>query len=100
MNEYEHGCRVMIPNFDGGDATVLTFTGSFDKRKLRRMLRKCLTGVSDKRILDALIKHCTQRLVPVSTQQMIEAMEATDDEEVEALSSGPCTEPPAGETGS
>lgn len=101
--DYPHGCRVMVPNDNmSGEVTVLTFNGAFDKRKLKRMLRKSLIGVSDPRILDALIKHCTQKLVPVTMEELISSMEANDDDttEAETRTSGEGAQPPSGEAGS
>jgi len=78
--QYPHGAKVVIPNMETGEAQVLTFTGSFDQRKLRKMLRKTLF-INDKRSLMMIIEHFTVALRPVTQEEMISLLEAEADAE-------------------
>ena len=70
-NEYPHGVKVVLPNMHTNEAQVITFMGDFDKRKLRKMLRKTLF-INDKRSLMFIIDTFVVKLKPMSMDAMLE----------------------------
>jgi hypothetical protein len=79
---YQYGFKVMIPQ--GDDLPVeMTFTGSFDRKKLRKMIRDTLKA-SDVRLtvveIDFLIDNFGTKLRPVKMDELITMAEADQDE--------------------
>lgn len=76
---YSHGFMLVIPQDEAGTVKKLTFTGSFDRRKLRKMVRASLIGSFNVVQLDWLIDNYGTRLRPMNDAEM-EALiaEATD----------------------
>lgn len=76
---YAHGFMLVIPQDEAGTVKKLTFTGSFDRRKLRKMVRASLIGSFTVVQIDWLIDNYGTRLRPMNAAEM-EALiaEATD----------------------
>lgn len=69
--QYKYGAKVVLPNMETGEAQVITLTGSFDQRKLRKMLRKML-HINDKRSLMFIIDNFVVPLKPMTVEGMLE----------------------------
>jgi len=89
LSFYPFGVEFALPNFETGEVTKLTFRGSFDRRKLRRMLRKSLVTNPTAVELDFIIDTFSTRLRPLNRDEMnlwlagLEA-EADDDDSATA----------------
>lgn len=80
---YAHGIQIIIPNIETGEHTKLTFKGSFDRKKLRRMLRASLVARLTTQQLDWVIDTYGTKLREMTNEE-VNAMliaAATDDEE-------------------
>ena len=78
---YAYGFMLVLPNIETGERTKLTFQGSFDRRQLRKMLRKTLVASFTTEQLDMIIDEYGTRLRPMSRdemQAMYTAMETDD----------------------
>lgn len=77
------GAMFSLPNPETNEVTTLTFKGSFDRRKLRKMLRKSLNQRNvDTVTLDYIIDTYSVKLKPLSMADMLAAMEAGNAEAI------------------
>ena len=68
--KYPHGVQVILPNPRTGEGVVVKLMGSFDDRRLRKMLRKILY-INQKSQLEFVIKHFVSPLRPVTMDEML-----------------------------
>lgn len=76
---YAYGVQIIIPNLDG-DPQQITFTGSFDRRQLRKMLRKTLGGSWKVEELDFIIDNFSTKLRRATMEEVIAMAEGGDGE--------------------
>lgn len=73
---YPFGVQITIPSMDADAGTVaattLTYQGSFDRRKLRKMLRKTFVSPMNTNQLDYIIDNFATKLRPVSMQEVLD----------------------------
>lgn len=73
---YPFGVQITIPSMDGAEgevaATTLTFQGSFDRRKLRKMLKQTFVSPMNTNELDFIIDNFATKLRPVTMQEVLD----------------------------
>lgn len=86
LSYYPFGVEFALPNMETGEVTKLTFKGSFDRRKLRRMLRKSLVSNPTTVEIDFMIDNFSTRLRPLNKDEMelwLASMQAEADDGTE-----------------
>ncbi len=78
--QYPHGVQVFIPQGEG-DPIKLTFNGSFDRRKLRKMLRQTFVTPMTTQQIDWIIDNLTVKLRPVNAEEMNALLKSLSEEE-------------------
>lgn len=72
--QYPFGFKIMLPQMGDNDPVQLTFTGAFDRRKLRNMLRKSLNGKFKTEELDWLIDNFGTPLRTVTKEEFTDML--------------------------
>ena len=80
---YSHGFMLVIPQDEQGTVKKLTFTGSFDRRKLRKMVRASLLGSFTVVQIDWLIDNYGTRLRPMNDAEMTALIKGASDDSAE-----------------
>lgn len=70
LSFYPHGIEITIPNIETGDHKKLVFRGSFDRRKLRKMVRKSLVANLTVEQIDWLIDNYGVKLRAMTNEEI------------------------------
>ena len=68
--KYLYGFQLVIPN-GAGEMAKIMFTGEFDHRQLRRMLREVLPVRMKTEEIDFIIREFGTKLRPMTAEEMV-----------------------------